>query len=541
MNRKESIETFVTRVRSRLNRHRALNSALWSLGIGAAVLLLIASIYILRGYAVPVIWYPLAACATVAGALVTISVRRLSRSDATHFADGFFELKDSITSTREFQKGDKSGGLYELQRDQTKDAVAELKADSIRYRWPKGLATLCGALVGVAVLTAFKEPSPEVRKKLAVEQQTLALTGQFSEKMREEIEELDKGIDDPEERKLLEADKLRKWVDELKQTKNQKEAMRRMADLEKKITQMANRLAQRKTEQLLARVAKELDKDRAHKELARKLKQQNYKDAKKDIDALKPKGKNLSEQKKQLAKLKSAANRMAAASRSAKTGAKGNNANKSGNGKSKSMENLMNSLADDVEEYEDELEELELAELEGELSDEDFGECEACKAKIGDKLAQMNKNLGKLSAAKKLQKKLLAMCKKAGQCQGCLAGQCESPFAKPGGHKPGDGTIESRRDAKDELADNGQTTQLKGMKGKGPSLSKLESAEDGTGVSHRNAETKKRTFQRQFESFVQREDVPEDVKDGVRNYFTTIHEGADAVIEPEPEPEPAKE
>jgi len=34
----------------------------------------------------------------------------------------------------------------------------------------------------------------------------------------------------------------------------------------------------------------------------------------------------------------------------------------------------------------------------------------------------------------------------------------------------------------------------------------------------------KREFKRQFESFVEREDVPEDLKTGVKNYFTKIHD-----------------
>jgi hypothetical protein len=85
--------------------------------------------------------------------------------------------------------------------------------------------------------------------------------------------------------------------------------------------------------------------------------------------------------------------------------------------------------------------------------------------------------------------------------------------------------VESRRQEQDALVDNGQNAQLKGIKGQGPSLTRVETAQDGTGVSHRRAEAKQREFKRQYESFVSREDVPEDVRAAVRNYFTTIHEG----------------
>ena len=121
------------------------------------------------------------------------------------------------------------------------------------------------------------------------------------------------------------------------------------------------------------------------------------------------------------------------------------------------------------------------------------------------------------------KKKLLSMSKKAGQCQGYMQNLAHSPFATPGGLKPGNGTVESSRDQKDKLEDNKNTTQLKGQKSTGPSLTKIEAADDGTGVSRLKAEAKERAFKKQFESFVQREDVPEDVKEGVKHYFESLH------------------
>jgi hypothetical protein len=104
---------------------------------------------------------------------------------------------------------------------------------------------------------------------------------------------------------------------------------------------------------------------------------------------------------------------------------------------------------------------------------------------------------------------------------------CLNP--KAGGKKPGTGTVASRRDERDELVDNGQTQQLKGIKGTGESLTTTESAESGSGTSTRKGDARQRAFQRQFESFVAREDVPEQVKSGVKRYFEVIHE-----IQPEP-------
>ena len=96
-----------------------------------------------------------------------------------------------------------------------------------------------------------------------------------------------------------------------------------------------------------------------------------------------------------------------------------------------------------------------------------------------------------------------------------------------GGKKAGKGSSDASRDQQDERVDNGQYAKLKGIKGEGPSLTKVESADDGTGTSNLRAEAKKREFKRQFESFVGREDVPEDLKAGVKNYFTNIHQSSE--------------
>ena len=535
MGHRDSIEEFIGNVRKRLNRHRAATTSLWAIGLGAAALLVVALTYILRGYAVPIAWYGTAAVVTLLGGVIAIAVRRVSNDEAAHFADGFYDLKDSISSARAFREAHKNEGFYALQIDKTQSSVEQLAPAEIRFHVPKLLSTAAVVLFSFSLLTAFKGHSPEVLAKIALEERTEGLTDEFSEKLLEELEELEKSIDDPEEKKLLDAEELRKWVEKLEKTKSQKEAMRQLAELEKKITQMANKLSQKKTEQLMAKLAKELREEPQHKELAEKLKQKNYKDAAKELSKLKPTDKKkLSEQKRELAKLKSAARRMASAARSSKSRMSSQNGNSrnSQQNSSQQMDELMESLDQDVQELDEDLEELELAERQGELSEADLRDLELIKAQITDKLDNMGDKLKALFAAKKMQKKLFALSKKLGQCQNCMAGLCQSPFAAPGGKKPGAAGDDKRRDQQDELVDNGQYTELKGTKGQGPSLTKLEAAEDGTGISHIKAEKRQRTFQRQFESFVEREDVPEDVKGAVKSYFTTIHEGVDPADAP---------
>ncbi|MGJ8672796.1 hypothetical protein [Rubritalea sp.] len=92
------------------------------------------------------------------------------------------------------------------------------------------------------------------------------------------------------------------------------------------------------------------------------------------------------------------------------------------------------------------------------------------------------------------------------------------------GLKAGTGSSDARRDSIDELANDGNLEQLSGQKGSGPSLSKIEEAESGSGVSSNRTTRTAREFDRQMESFIERDDVPEELKIGVREYFKTIHE-----------------
>ena len=517
----KEIDHFIALVRARLNRHRCLQTLIWSIAIGAGLLLVVALSYIVRGYAVPDYWYLIAALGTLAGAAAAAFLRRSDMDESSRFADEFFDLKDSVTSARSFEKADRHGGLYELQTDSTVKKLSGLSPESIPWQWPRRLLTAAGLLVLASALTAFKAPSDRVKQKLELEATTLARSEEVSEKLEELVEELEKSLDE-DERAVVDPEKLKRWVEDLEKTKDQKEAMRQLAELERKIRKEAAMEAQKRDEQLLAQAARELEKAEETKELGRKLKQQKFREAAKDLKKLKPeKQKTLSQQKKELARLKSTAQRMAAAAKAAR---QKNSRNLRKKAKPGELDQMITELDKSVRQFQKNLEEAEL--MEGQLGEIEPGkleECEECRGAIGAKLDKLGKKFAQLEARKKSQKKLLALSKKIGQCQSYLGKkQCESPFASPGGKKPGTGTVESRRDERDELVDNGQTTALKGIQGDGPALSKVEEAEDGTGVSSRRAESREREVQRQFESFVQREDVPEDLKHGVKEYFKTI-------------------
>ena len=340
--------------------------------------------------------------------------------------------------------------------------------------------------------------------------------------------------------------------------------MRQYAELERKLNEAARRLDQRKNEQLLSKAGEELQKDAENRQLGRKLEEKKYKEAQKDLEKLKPSKidpKKLSQQKKDLAKLKSAAQRMAAAAKAANrqgtasqkngqqknnksssnansasvsksssqnSGESGQSSNSNGNG---DISDEMMALEKSMKEFEKSLSNCILEEKKlGQCSNKSLSECKNCRNAVLADIDKLSKCLGQCNAKRMGQMKLLSMCKKMGQCQGYL---CQSQMmslsqcmgTQPGGKKAGVGSVESRRDGTDPLVDNGNTTQLKGIQGSGPSQSTVEAADEGSGVSTRPNANRKLEFSRQIESFVQREDVPEDVKRGVKEYFENIHQG----------------
>ena len=255
-----NVNHFVSKIRNRLNWHRLWDVWFWSALIGGLTMLALALFYVVQGYAVPTKFYwTVLAIAAIGGTLVAMLKRR-SDDQAAQYADSFFGLKDSVASCTHFADDGHSGGFYDLQATQTQRLVDSSSLSQMRYAFPYRVAGTAALLIGIAAALGFKGPSDFVTQKLKTEKATLAQTEIANEELRQLIEELDESIDNEEERKLLDPDKLRQWVDELEQTKDRKEAMRQYAKLELKLNRAAKALEQRKDEKLLDKAAEELKK-----------------------------------------------------------------------------------------------------------------------------------------------------------------------------------------------------------------------------------------------------------------------------------------
>ncbi|MEM6798509.1 MAG: hypothetical protein AAF589_03255, partial [Planctomycetota bacterium] len=359
--------------------------------------------------------------------------------------------------------------------------------------------------------------------------------------------ELNEQAADPLEREMIEPDKLREMVEALEQTKDQKEALRQYAKLEQMLNKKRNQLQQKKDEHLLNEAAKELEKARETKPLAEQLKTKKFDKAAKKLEDMKPgAAKELTEQQKQLAKLRAASKRMAAAvrnqrgrnssgnpSNSAKSGQSAKASSSAQNGKSGSasgsggsgggeLGKAIEDLEQSLDEWDESLEEAMLQEAkDGECDSESLSKCQSCQKCASDDLDRLSKYLKKMAVKKRACDKLGKLCKKCSECQSMCNSMCMSP---KNGRGVGASTNLAQRDVREELEDNGMTESLKGIKGQGPSQTAVETADEGTGVSTTAAVAKNREFRSQVESFVSREDVPEEVRSGVKQYFEAIHQ-----------------
>ncbi|MCE5302178.1 MAG: hypothetical protein LLF97_03595 [Planctomycetaceae bacterium] len=496
------IERFVASVRRRVNRHQLWTTSIESLVVGSAAWIVVGLCYVARGYALPAVWSASILLATVLLAAAVWTVRRMNVERTARFADHFFQLQDAVSSFLHFSSQNHRDGFYALQAAQTADRVAGLDSAAVRYRPPKRRLCLAVGLLAVAVPLSVWPPSDAVLRRMAEQRQIATQTAQLNADLRKEADQLIEETRDPDEQKLIEPDKLREWVERLKTTQDRAEALRQYARLERKVDGLRQSVQRKRDEQLLDRAASELAKDPRTKSMAETLSHKDYRRAADKLKRLKPDpSKSPDQRRRDLAQLKTIAQRMAAARSSAKT-SNGETGNESDG-----------ALADQIAELAEAMEKLDrLEERQGKLC-----QCESLCCEKTDKLAD---TLKKLSICRQLDGRLCKLCRCCSQCQGRMC--CNSPNA--GGHKAGWGTNQARRDQRDALIDNGQTTQLTGQKSAGPSSTTVEAADSGDGVATRRVTARARAFQHQFESFVQREDVPEAVREGVKQYFQIIHE-----------------
>ena len=166
--------------------------------------------------------------------------------------------------------------------------------------------------------------------------------------------------------------------------------------------------------------------------------------------------------------------------------------------------------------------------LERSLSECKNGQCEAseldelarCSSCANSALSRLSETLRKVGAKQSAQERLSRLRQTLAQCQSAVAGQGQNPFA--GGQNAGQGSVQSENDG--ITREDGQLMELSaGARADGPARTTIEDASSGDGISGAAQRRVSEEFTRQLEAFVERPDVPEAVKEGVKLYLEGIH------------------
>jgi hypothetical protein len=394
------------------------------------------------------------------------------------------------------------------------------------------LAVIAGGL-------AFLPHSQAVRDRLAREQLTAERSAEVKKQVEEAVEELIKDLGE-EERKVLDPAKLRELAKQLAETKDQREAEKQIAKFEQELSKAMQGLEARQDEAVLKLSAEELAKSSLAdaRQLGKQLDAKDFEKAKQELGEMKPEAKNkmtpeeLEQLKKNAAKAREMAKRMADGARQRNFGKMPKPGDKMDGEQMEMNQGNQQPLQEMLEDMDADARQLGAKLEQGEMDPD----AEAMAMKLGEKMDKLGDRMGLLGARQKAKDKLgklragMGEARQFAQGQSQMLGLAQSMTQSPeaGGKQAGKGSVESRRKERDELKDNNNLAELKGNpNGEGPSANSVESAESGTGIAGRAAVDKQREFRRQMESLVRRDDIPEELKLGVREYFERVHETGD--------------
>ena len=546
-----SIDKFVKQVRERLNQHFWLDILIRCMCAAGVVLIIVGLSYILRGYHVPLFWYPAVLfLAVIVTSGLWLFFRR-SFDDAAIHTDKHFKLKDAVCSYKGFSNAHKQGGIYDLQAGHTKTELEKVSVTDVRYGWPVRTTGVCIVLMFSSVLLALKTDSPKIAQRRQTAEQILLDTDQINEQIKDVLDQIKEQAKTDDIEKLVAPDKLQAMVDELKKTPDLKDAMRQYARLEKQLNDVLSKLQQRKDEQLYEKMGKVLQKHDRAKALGNRLTEKQYKEAAIELQKFKIDKKSpIENQRKQLEQLKSISERMANEARQNKSSSnaaklaksldkaasnlsKALNSSGKGSGSQSPKGSQQSSQSSSSQSSSSQGSSSQGSSSQGSSSQGSGSQgsgSEGCEG-VNESLSEMAENLNNLDAKRKAQSAIQKLCESLSQCQGKL---CDGSGSGKGngsgsgdGSGQGDGIGSGSSSNTNANINNSPTTGdksvLKGIKGQGPSVNTTEAASDGSGSSSGSKARLIEQYKHQAESFIRREDVSEAVKSGVKEYFENIH------------------
>jgi len=532
-----AIETFVHTVRRRLDGGTRLVVVSRVLLAAAVVAVAWALAWRVFGYAAPRQGYAVVAgIAVVAGGLWILLVRRGTR-EAAAVADRVFDLKDGLVSWLDFKDAGRQGEVYQLNERGLVRELAAHDVTELRVRPPRKVLA-AGIVLAIAALVLGLLPhGAAVRDRLAREELAARRSAELEDQVKAAIEEIIKAMSEPE-RELLKPAELRAWAKQVAVTKDARESEKQLARLEQQIANAMQGLEARQDEAVLKLAAGELAKSALAdvRQLGKQLEARDFKQAAQDLKDMKPGAMpkmtpgQMEQLRKNAAKSTDLAKRMADGARKRDFGPQkpGDPAkppeNKPGEAATqRGLDKMLEELDADARDLAKQLDNnKDPADAAG-----------AMAAKVDDKMDGLGKRLGNLDARQKAKDKLdklrggLGEARQFAQGKSATLGLAQSAAqgTQLGGLAPGTGSDATRRKERDEFKDNGNLAEIKGRQNaEGPSSSTVESAASGSGIAGRANVAKQREFKQQLEALVHRDDIPEVLKLGVREYFEKVHE-----------------
>lgn len=526
--RETSVQHAVDRARRHLNVGVARRVVCAALIAGGGVALALAAGYWWAGHRVATWVYAAAAAVGAAVLLAGWWTQRHDDARAARKLDDAFDLADGVRTARALtpdESADRAAGFAALQQRWTRRALAGLPLETLRPATPRWLVAGAVTLPTLAVLLGFSPPSQAVLDQQREAAEVLALGETLNEGIRDELaRHLDEA--DDLEREALDPASLEQLAERLGVSEDRAELMRQYATMEQKLAQRSQALQQQRAEALMNDAAARLGQTPSTMALAEALRQKRYEDAAELLRKMQPDADaDPATQRRQLQTLRAAASQLGQASKNFRAGS----GNAGGGGQSNAdladeLATLSEQLDDATRQYDETLERAERRANRNELNEQQKRELQKSQGQCQAANQKLQRSLCKLGACRSASQRLAQMRRTLSQCQGACAGTNPNPFAQ-NGSGVGSGSVDSRNDT--ATPNGGQLDAITGIKGAGPSQTQVEEASSGTGASGRRAAATSAEHARQLESFVQRPDVPDELKQGVKTYFETLHQSPD--------------
>ena len=547
---------FLKSVKSRLNLGIAIKAFLMVVSVISILLIMVSLVYVFRGLAVSGYLYGLASFLVLISTGSLWLIKKKSNSEVAVYIDRFFGLKDSVNTAIHFENMQGESAVKELQYDYTLKQIEGLEAKEIPIPVSRKLITWAVISSVVAFSLSFIPPSQAVIDQLAKEEATKKRTTELKTQLEGEIEDLLANLTDAE-KYLINEDEVRKWIKGIKPTAREREAMLNIARAKQNIQKQLTKLENRKNDALLKTASLKLNKaknlkvkatgeamamrdfDEINRSLeAFKARQEKFKEMeekKDELNALRDKlkkGEELTKEEREklmkeigekLAQMRELTKLLAEAAQENQFGENGGEAGDydemgemgefPGDLPLDELMEMLDRYAQQMQgEYEGDLLEVE------EMSLEDLRELLESLEEMDEGLGELQEEMDEMGARRRLAERLKGL-------RDTLEGrhQGRSRLLGLAGKKPGVGTDSRRRDERDPDIDNDKYTKLKGKQGKGPVMKKTEAADSGFGESRRKGSKEERSFEHQMSTFMSRDDVPEDMKQAMRQYFKDIH------------------